>query len=93
MAPRMTSADEQALLLADILHGVPDKLARVQTALKPVAQGKNIALSVEERGIVAQACTALQFAMSDIRAVLAVARESIKNRLPVIAPPRAPSRL
>jgi hypothetical protein len=73
------SAAEQALLLADILNGVPDKLARVQTALKPVAQSKNVALSVDERGVVEQACTALQFAISDIVAVLAVAREAIGN--------------
>lgn len=70
------------LLLADILHGLPDKLARVQTALKPVAQSKHLALSVDERGAVAQACTALQFAISDIRAVLAVACKSINYRYP-----------
>jgi hypothetical protein len=51
----------------------------MRTALKPVAQIKNVALSVDERGVVTQACTAPQFTISDIVAVLAVAHEAIRN--------------
>jgi hypothetical protein len=79
MPSRISVSDEQALLLADILHGVPDKLARVQSALKPVAQGKHSVMSVAERLVVAQACTTLQFAIADILCVVTFVTEALKT--------------
>jgi hypothetical protein len=79
MPSRISASDEQALLLADILHGVPDKLSRVQSALKPVAQGKHSVMSVDERLVVAQACTTLQFAIADILCVVTFVTEALKT--------------
>ena len=79
MPSRISASDEQALLLADILHGVPDKLSRVQSALKPVAQGKHSVMSVDERLVVAQACTTLQFAIADILCVVTFVTEALKS--------------
>jgi hypothetical protein len=79
MPNRISPGDEQALLVADILRAVPDKLSRVQSALKPVAQGKHSIMSVDERLIVAQACTTLQFAIADIMCVVTYVTEALKT--------------
>jgi hypothetical protein len=78
MSQRLTATEEQALLLADILNRVPDKLAKVQTVLQPVAQRKSAAMSVNERLLVAQACTALQFVMADVLSVVRFVSETRK---------------
>jgi hypothetical protein len=70
MSERMSAQEAQVLLLADTLHGVPDRLARVQAALKRLAQGKPSVMSTDERLVVAQACTALQFAIADVMSVV-----------------------
>ena len=70
MSERMSAKEAQVLLLADTLHGVPDRLAKVQALLKPLAQGKGSTMSTDERLVVARACTALQFAIADVMAVV-----------------------
>lgn len=69
---RSVSADEaRALMLANTLRRVPERLKRVQTALKPVAQGESSSMSVDDRLTVAQACSELQFAIADVASIFA----------------------
>jgi hypothetical protein len=70
MSERMSAKEAQVLLLADTLHRVPDRLARVQALLKPLAQGKRSTMAPDERLVVAQAYTALQFAIADVTSVM-----------------------
>ena len=78
MSERMSAKEAQVLLLADTLHRVPDRLATVQTSLKPLAQGKRPTMSADERLVVAQACTALQFAIADVMSVVAFVDDALK---------------
>ena len=78
MSERMSAKEAQVLLLADTLHRVPDRLARVQASLKPLAQGKRPTMSADERLVVAQACTALQFAIADVMSVVTFVDGALK---------------
>jgi hypothetical protein len=78
MSERMSAKEAQVLLLADTLHGVPDRLGKVQALLKPVAQGKQSTMAPDERLVVAQACTALQFAIADVLSVVTFVDSALK---------------
>lgn len=82
MSRPISAEEERARLLADILRRVPDKLARVQAALKPVAQGKPSTTSHNERLVVAQACTELQFAIADVISVVTFVTGALEASTP-----------
>ena len=73
----VTPEEGEGLLLADILHGAPDKLARVQTLLKPIARGTS-SIRQNERLVVADASTAIQFAIEDVMAVVTFVTAALK---------------